>query len=485
MNDFLELPNVTSIVKGQPKATEVTSIVVDPARAAPLARLSHADDAIVDAAVQAARDAFGDWREVSPANRARMLMKFREILEKNRKAMADLIVREHGKPLGDAMGSIQRGIEVVEFAMGAPHLLKGENSDQVATGVATRSSRRPLGVCAGITPFNYPAMIPMWMFPLALVCGNTFVLKPSEKTPSAPNLIASMLSDAGVPDGVFNVVHGGRDVAEALIVHPDVASVSFVGSSAAAKSVYETAARHGKRVQALGGAKNHAIVMPDADLPSTVDAILNGAFNSAGQRCMAISVVVTVGDAHQALMPRLIEAASRLKVSAGSRADCFVPPVNSEDQFTRIHRMIESGIEEGAHLALDGRNPSGHKGAGFLIGPVIFDGVDPAMTIYREEVFGPVLCVISVESLDDAIRLSNEHLLGNGAVLFTSSGKAAHRFERDILCGMPGVNVPVPSPVAYYSFGGNKKSFFGDLAMHGPDGINFFTRRQVLTTRWP
>ena len=485
MNDLVDLPHISSVVAGKPARSDRQAVVIDPASGSATARLLCADQSIVEAAVSAASDAFESWKEVAPAQRARLLMRFRDIVERDKTRLAHAIVREHGKPLSDAYGSIQRGLEVVEFAMGAPHLLKGENSDHVATGVATRSSRRPLGVCVGITPFNYPAMIPMWMFPLALVCGNTFVLKPSEKTPSAVNMIAEMLAEAGLPDGVFNVVHGGRDVAEALVSHPDVAAVSFVGSSAVARSVYETASRHGKRVQALGGAKNHAIVMPDADLPTTVDAILNGAFNSAGQRCMAISVVVAVGEAYDKLMPALVEAASRLKVSAGTQADCFVPPVNSLEQYKKILRLIETGVQEGAALRLDGRPTNTSNNNGFLIGPVIFDNVTPSMTIYKEEIFGPVLAVMRVETLNGAIKLSNEHMLGNGAVLFTSSGKAAHQFERDIHCGMPGINVPVPSPVAYYSFGGSKKSIFGDLAVHGPDGVNFYTRRQVLTTRWP
>ncbi|MCY0150139.1 CoA-acylating methylmalonate-semialdehyde dehydrogenase [Hoeflea sp. G2-23] len=484
MNDLLTLPNVASIVSGKPYATETTSLVIDPSLDNPVARLSHADDTIVERAVEAASAAFKTWRDVTPAQRARCLMRFRDIVDRNRQELAAVIVREHGKPTADAMGSIDRGLEVVEFAMGAPHLLKGENSDHVGTGVATRSSRRPLGVCAGVVPFNYPAMIPMWMFPMALACGNTFILKPSEKTPSAANMIAQMLAEAGVPEGVFSVLHGGREVAEALISHPDVAAVSFVGSSAVAKSVYQTATRHGKRVQALGGAKNHAIVMPDADMKSTVDAILSGAFNSAGQRCMAISVLVTVAQAHDQLMPALVEAASHLKLAAGKRADCFVPPVNSADQYQRILQHIDNGIEEGASLRLDGRQGS-ETSKGFFIGPVIFDDVTPAMSIYQQEIFGPVLVVMQVDDLDEAIELSNNHALGNGAVIFTSSGKSANTFERDILCGMPGVNVPVPSPVAYHSFGGTKQSLYGDLAVHGPDGINFYTRRQVLTTRWP
>jgi malonate-semialdehyde dehydrogenase (acetylating)/methylmalonate-semialdehyde dehydrogenase len=337
----------------------------------------------------------------------------------------------------------------------------------------------------GITPFNYPTMIPMWMFPMALVCGNTFILKPSEKTPSAANRLADMLARAGLPDGVFNVVHGGREVVETLITHPDVAAVSFVGSSAVARKVYETGTNAGKRVQALGGAKNHAIVMPDADMETTASAIMNGTFNSAGQRCMAISVVVAVGAAYDRLMPLLVGKAGSLKVAAGSDPECYVPPLSSAEHKRKVLQYIDSGTAEGAKLALDRRTPEsvGNSG-GFFVGPVIFDDVKPEMSIYREEIFGPVLSVMRVGDLDSAIKTSNNHELGNGAVIFTSSGASAQKFEREILCGMPGVNVPVPSPVAYYSFGGAKGSIFGDLAAHGPDSIRFYTRTQVLSSRW-
>jgi malonate-semialdehyde dehydrogenase (acetylating)/methylmalonate-semialdehyde dehydrogenase len=459
--------------------------VHDPANGRVIAELTLADVDTTNAAVQAAKDAFPAWRDTPPAQRARILMNFRELLEREKNELAELITLEHGKPHADALGSIQRGVEVVEFAAGAPQLLKGENSDHVATSVSTRSSRRPLGVCVGITPFNYPAMIPMWMFPMALVCGNTFILKPSEKTPSAANSLADMLARAGLPDGVFNVVHGGRDVVEALITHPDVSAVSFVGSSAVAKHVYETGSKAGKRVQALGGAKNHAIVMPDADMESTAAAIMNGAFNSAGQRCMAISVVVTVGDAHDRLMPLMVGKAGSLKVSAGHDPECDVPPLSSVEHKQKVLQYIDEGAAAGAKIAVDRRAPEnvGNSG-GYFVGPVIFDDVRPDMSIYRQEIFGPVLSVMRVGDLGSAIEASNSHELGNGAVIFTSSGASAQKFEREILCGMPGVNVPVPSPVAYYSFGGAKGSAFGDLAVHGPDGIRFYTRTQVLSTRW-
>jgi malonate-semialdehyde dehydrogenase (acetylating)/methylmalonate-semialdehyde dehydrogenase len=480
------LPIVPSIVAGCAVAGRTLLDVTDPATGSVIARVGVADAAIVADAAAAARAALPGWRDTPPAIRARHLMKLRELLERDKPRLAELITREHGKPTADAFGSIQRGIEVVEFACAAPLLLKGENSDAVATGVATRSSRRPVGVCVGITPYNYPAMIPLWMFPMALACGNTFVLKPSEKTPSAANRIAELVADAGVPAGVFNVVHGGRDTAHALITHPDVAAVSFVGSSAAARSVYETATAHGKRVQALGGAKNHAIVLPDADLDLAVDGILNGAFNSAGQRCMAIAVVVPVGEVAGPLLAKLRGRAAVLKVGPGADADTYVPPISTREQFDKVRRYVQVGIDEGATPLLDGRSPPVPPACrdGFFVGPTILDGVTASMRVYREEIFGPVAVVVRAGTLDEAIALSNAHPLGNGAVLYTRSGAAAARFEREIECGMPGVNVPVPSPVAYYTFGGAKGSLYGDLAAHGPDAVNFYTRRQTLTTRW-
>lgn len=477
---------IPSLVAGTPRRGPSALAVTNPATGAVVAHVSVADAALVGEAVAAARDALPVWRDTPPAVRARHLMKLRELLERDKPRLAELIVREHGKPTADALGSIQRGIEVVEFACAAPQLLKGESSDAVATGVATRSSRRPVGVCAGITPYNYPAMIPLWMFPMALACGNTFVLKPSEKTPSAANVLAELVAEAGVPAGAFNVVHGGRCTAHALITHPAVAAVSFVGSSAAARAVYETATAHGKRVQALGGAKNHAIVLPDADLDAAVEGILNGVFNSAGQRCMAIAVVVPVGEVAGPLLERLRERAANLKVGAGTEPDTYVPPIATREQFDKVRAYVQAGADEGARLVLDGRSPSVPSGCrdGFFLGPTILDEVTPAMRVYREEIFGPVAVVVRAGSLDEAIALSNAHPLGNGAVLYTRSGAAAAKFEREIECGMPGVNVPVPSPVAYYSFGGAKGSLYGDLAAHGPDAVNFYTRRQTLTTRW-
>lgn len=480
------LPVICSAVAGRPAGGNEFRDVADPATGSAVARLQLADETVVAAAVSAARTAFAEWSETPPAIRARHLIRLRNLIENDRAALARMISREHGKTIADALGSIQRGIEVVEYAMAAPQLLKGEYSDLVGTGVTTRSSRRPLGVCVGITPFNYPAMIPLWMFPLALACGNTFVLKPSEKTPSAANRLAELVDAAGVPAGVFNVVHGDGRVAQALVAHPDVAAVSFVGSTQAAQSVYSAAARHGKRVQALGGAKNHAIVLPDADLDLAVDGILNGAFNSAGQRCMAISVVVAVGGVGKTLVPRLLSAAAGLHVGPGEDPRTFVPPVTGPEQRARVLAAIETGLQDGARLVLDGRNvavPLENRG-GCFVGPCVFVDVTSSMSVYREEIFGPVLCVMEAPDLASAIAMSNSHALANGAVLYTTSGASAARFERSIACGMPGVNVAVPSPVAYYSFAGAGSSLRGDAGAHGPDAINFFTRRQVLSTRF-
>jgi malonate-semialdehyde dehydrogenase (acetylating)/methylmalonate-semialdehyde dehydrogenase len=481
------MTTVASIIGDEETAQGRLVDVTNPATGAVLRQVAAADARLAERAVDCARAAFPGWRDTPPAVRARFMVRFRDLLERRRDALAELILEEHGKPIGDALGSIQRGLEVVEYALAAPQLLKGEYSDAVATGVSTRSSRQPLGVCVGITPFNYPAMIPLWMFPLALVCGNTFVLKPSEKAPSAANFLAGLLAEAGVPPGVFNVLHGGSEAASALIAHPAVAAVSFVGSSAVAAAVYASAAAVGKRVQALGGAKNHAIVLADANLDAAIDGLLNGAFNSAGQRCMAVSVAVVVDPLGDEFVARLVERSRALRTGPGSDPATYVPPLAAPDLFRRVVGYIETGIAEGARLVLDGRDPPRDPAYanGYFVGPTIFDDVAPTMRIYREEIFGPVLCVMRAPDLDAAIALSNGHGLANGAVLFTDSGAAAARFEQRIECGMPGINVPVPSPVAYHSFGGWNGSIFGPLAAHGPDAINFYTRRRTLSARWP
>jgi malonate-semialdehyde dehydrogenase (acetylating)/methylmalonate-semialdehyde dehydrogenase len=396
------------------------------------------------------------------------------------------VSEEHGKTLADAAGSVQRGVEVVEFVCGAPHLLKGEHAEDVGRGIDCHSVLQPLGVCAGITPFNFPAMVPLWMFPVAIACGNSFVLKPSEKVPSTSLRMAELFQEAGLPDGVLNVVPGDREAVDALLVHPDVAAVSFVGSTPVARHVYETATRNGKRVQALGGAKNHAVVLPDADLALAADALIGAAYGSAGQRCMAISAVVAVGEAGDPLVAALAERAARLPIGPGTRKGVEMGPVVTAASRDRIVGLIAAGAGEGARLVLDGRRPSvADGGAGFWVGPTLFDHVTPEMSIYREEIFGPVLVVLRATSLDEAIDLVSRNPYGNGTAVFTRSGAAAQRFAREVQVGMVGVNVAIPVPVAFFSFGGWKQSLFGDLHVHGPEGVAFYTRAKVVTTRWP
>ena len=477
---------VQSLVAGASLPSQRRAPLFDPARGQRIGEVELAGSEQVELAVAAAQGALAAWSSRPVIERSRVLMRYAAALEADKEHIAALITREHGKPRADALGSLQRGMEVVEFATAATQLLKGEHSDAVARGVSTRSVKRPLGVCLGIVPFNYPAMIPLWMFPLALVCGNTFILKPSEKTPSAANRLAELLTDAGAPAGVLNVLHGDAQTVELLLEHPGIASVSFVGSSVAARSVYTLASQQGKRVQALGGAKNHAIVMPDADPIRVVEGLINGAFNSAGQRCMAVSVAVMVGTAYDQFMPLIDSAARKLRTGPGEDATTEVPPLQSGAQKERILGMLTHSVQEGAHLSLDGRavKVAAEYKDGYYLGPTIVDKVQRSMRVYTEEVFGPVLVVLRASSLVEAIAIANEHPLANGAVLFTRSGGDAAIFERDIQCGMPGVNVAVPSPVAYHSFGGWRTSMWGDLAMHGPDAINFYTRRQVLTSRW-
>ena len=440
----------------------------------------------VDAAVKSALAAFPAWRETPPLRRARLLTRFRELVEQHREEIATLISEEHGKVLPDAMGSVQRGIEVVEFACGAPHFLKGEYSTSVGRGVDALSQLQPLGVCAGITPFNFPAMVPMWMFPIALACGNTFVLKPSEKDPSASIRMAALLTEAGVPDGVFNVIHGDREAVDAILGHPEVKAVSFVGSTPVARHVYSTAATAGKRVQALGGAKNHAVVLPDADLEVAVDGLIGAAYGSAGERCMAISVVVAVGDVADPLVARLAARAKALKVGPSRAQGTEMGPLISSAHRDKVGRYVDTGVKEGAALVVDGRGLRipGFEG-GFFMGPTLFDHVTPAMTIYKEEIFGPVLVVVRVRTLDDAIDVVNRNAYGNGCALFTNSGGAARRFEHEIEIGMVGINVAIPVPMAFFSFGGWKQSLFGDLHVYGADGFRFYTRTKASTVRWP
>ncbi len=460
--------------------------VTNPATGEVIRHVPLGNAADVDAAVRAATAALPGWRAAPPLRRARILMRFRELMEARKKDLARLITEEHGKTLVDAEGEVTRGIEVIEFATGIPHLLKGEFSENVGTDVDSWSLRQPVGVCAGITPFNFPAMVPMWMFPVALACGNTFVLKPSERDPSLALRMAELLAEAGVPDGVFNVVHGDKEAVDAILEHPGIGAVSFVGSTPIAKYIYETGARHGKRVQALGGAKNHAIVLPDADFAFATEALIGAGYGSAGERCMAISVVVAVGSAGDAMCERLAERARRVRVNVGTAPDAEMGPVITCAARDRIVGYIDAGVAEGAKLVVDGRAPRipGYD-KGFFVGPTLFDHVTPDMTIYRDEIFGPVLVIVRAESLDGAIALVNANPYANGVALFTRSGFAAHRFQEDVEVGMLGINVPIPVPMAFYSFGGWKNSLFGDLHVHGLDGVRFYTRTKAVTARWP
>jgi malonate-semialdehyde dehydrogenase (acetylating)/methylmalonate-semialdehyde dehydrogenase len=446
--------------------------------------LGNAED--VAAAVAAASDALPAWRAAPALRRARVMMRFRDLLEAHRKDLRKLVSEEHGKTLADAEGSVTRGMEVVEFATGVPHLLKGEYTENAGTGVDAYSIRQPVGVCAGITPFNFPAMVPMWMFPVAIACGNTFVLKPSERVPSTSMRLAELLKEAGLPDGVLNVVHGDREAVDALLVHPDVRAISFVGSTPVARHIYETGTRHGKRVQALGGAKNHAIVMPDADLPFAIEAIIGAGYGSAGERCMAISVVVAVGDVADALVDGLAARARKITTGPGDGTDVEMGPVITAAARDRIKGLIDQGCAEGAKVVVDGRGlrVPGHE-KGWFVGPTLFDRVEPGMTIYREEIFGPVLCVVRVDSLEAALDLVNRNPYANGVALFTRSGYAARRFQEEVEVGMVGINVPIPVPMAFYSFGGWRNSLFGDLHVHGMDGVRFYTRGKAVTARWP
>jgi malonate-semialdehyde dehydrogenase (acetylating)/methylmalonate-semialdehyde dehydrogenase len=481
-------PVLSLWINGKPQASQSarTAEVFNPATGAVIRRVPLANKQDVEKTVAAAQAAFPGWRDTTPLRRARILMRFRELMQAHRDELIHLTTEEHGKTREDAAGSLQRGIEVIEFAMGVPHLLKGEQAEDVGRGVDCHSLLQPVGVCAGITPFNFPVMVPLWMFPVAIACGNTFILKPSEKVPSASLRMAELLHEAGLPDGVFNVIPGDKEAVDALLTHPDVRAISFVGSTPVAKYIYETAARHGKRVQALGGAKNHAVVMPDANLDFAADALMGAAYGSAGERCMAISTVVAVGAAGDTLVEKLREKAARLHVGPGDQQSIDMGPVITAAHRERIQKLIDSGVAEGAKLVLDGRGlkvPGSEKG--FYLGPTLFDKVTTTMEIYREEIFGPVLIVLRANNIDDAIGLVNGNPYGNGTAIFTRSGAHARRFERDIEVGMVGINVPIPVPMAFFSFGGWKASLFGDLHVHGMEGVYFYTRSKVVTSRWP
>jgi malonate-semialdehyde dehydrogenase (acetylating)/methylmalonate-semialdehyde dehydrogenase len=460
--------------------------VYDPATGEQQAQVALAEPADIDAAVAAAAKAFEEWSQASVTRRARVMFAMRDLVERHTDELARIISAEHGKVVSDARGEVIRGLEVIEFACGIPSLLKGEYSDQVSTDVDAYSFRQPLGVCAGITPFNFPAMVPMWMHPIAIATGNAFVLKPSERDPSASSLIARLYAEAGLPDGVFNVVHGDKIAVDAILDHPDIAAVSFVGSTPVARYVHQKASDAGKRVQALGGAKNHAVVLPDADIDFAARHVTAAGYGSAGQRCMAISAVVAVGDAGDALVANLAELAREVKTGPGSDASSEMGPVVTSQARERVTGYVERGVAAGAALVVDGRGLTvpGHEN-GFFVGPCLFDRVTTDMDIYTDEIFGPVLVVLRAETLDEAIEIVNASPYGNGTAIFTSSGQAARDFQRRVHVGMVGVNVPIPVPMAFYSFGGWKDSLFGDTHVHGPEGVRFYTRAKAVTSRWP
>jgi malonate-semialdehyde dehydrogenase (acetylating) / methylmalonate-semialdehyde dehydrogenase len=460
--------------------------VFNPANGEERGRVAFASAKETGTAIAAAEAALQPWAATPPLQRARIMFRFKALLEAHLDELASLLTSEHGKVLSDARGELVRGVEVVEFACGIPQLLKSEFTENVGTSIDSWSIRQPVGVCAGITPFNFPAMVPMWMFPVAIACGNTFVLKPSEKDPSVPMRIAELLKEAGLPDGVFNVVNGDREAVDALLTDPRVSAVSFVGSTPVAEYIYRTASAHGKRVQALGGAKNHMVVMPDADTRNAASALVGAAYGSAGERCMAISVAVAVGDAGDRLVAEVRRQVAELKVAAGTEPGADMGPLITREHLDRVKSYVSLGVDEGAELVVDGRGCSvaGHE-SGYFMGPCLFDRVLPGMRIYREEIFGPVLCVVRAPDLAAAMRLVNEHEFGNGTAIFTASGEAARTYAQGVQAGMVGVNVPIPVPMAFHSFGGWKRSLFGPLHVHGPDGVRFYTRLKTVTSRWP
>ncbi|CAM2193015.1 Malonate-semialdehyde dehydrogenase [Paraburkholderia kururiensis] len=463
-----------------------TQPVFNPATGARARKLLLGEAADVEAAVASARAAFPKWSDTPPIRRARVMLRFLELMNQHRDELAAIITAEHGKVFSDAQGEVSRGIDVIEFACGIPQLLKGDYTEQVSTGIDNWTVRQPLGVVAGITPFNFPCMVPCWMFPVAIASGNTFVLKPSERDPSASLFMAGLLKEAGLPDGVFNVVQGDKVVVDALLTHRDVKAVSFVGSTPIASYIYETGARLGKRVQALGGAKNHLVVMPDADIDQAVDALIGAAYGSAGERCMAISVAVLVGDVADKIVPALAERARTLRIGNGMEADAEMGPVVTREALQRIEGYIGLGVEEGAKLVVDGRGLKvpGHED-GFFTGGTLFDHVTPQMRIYKEEIFGPVLACVRVKDFGEAVDLINAHEFGNGVACFTRDGNVAREFGRRIEVGMVGINVPIPVPMAWHGFGGWKRSLFGDMHAYGEEGVRFYTKQKSIMQRWP
>jgi len=488
---FMTTASISHFINGQLSSGDSgqTQDVFNPATGQVTGQVALANHADVDSAVSAASAAFPAWADTPPLRRARVMFRFLELLNAHKDELAETLTREHGKVFTDAQGEVARGIDIVEFACGIPQLLKGDYTEQVSTGIDNWTTRQPLGVVAGITPFNFPAMVPMWMFPLAIAAGNTFILKPSPLDPSASLLMADLFKQAGLPDGVFNVVQGDKTSVEALIEHPDVKALSFVGSSPIANLIYERGAHHGKRVQALGGAKNHMVVMPDANLDKAVDALIGAAYGSAGERCMAISVAVLVGDVADEIVPRLAERAKALKIKNGMELDAEMGPIVTAQAHQRITGYIDKGVEEGAELIVDGRDfdasATGEGCAeGFWMGGTLFDHVTPEMTIYKEEIFGPVLVCVRVPDIATAIQLIDDHEFGNGVSCFTESGSVAREFGRRIQVGMVGINVPIPVPMAWHGFGGWKRSMFGDTHAYGEEGVHFYTKQKSIMQRW-
>ncbi|EWG98053.1 CoA-acylating methylmalonate-semialdehyde dehydrogenase [Halomonas sp. BC04] len=478
---------VSHLINGEKCRSTHTLPVTNPSTGEIVRQVAEGDKATVEQAIAAARAAFPAWRDTPPSKRAQVMYRFKQLLETHADRLVQLISEEHGKTLEDAMGELKRGIENVEYACGVPELLKGEYSHNAGPGIDAWSNFQPLGIVAGITPFNFPAMVPLWMYPMAIACGNTFILKPSEKDPTATLAVAELLHDAGLPKGVINVVHGGREAVEALLDAPDVKAISFVGSTPVAEAIYTRGSASGKRVQALGGAKNHAVVLPDADLENAANTLMGAAYGSCGERCMAISVAVCVGDeTADRLVETLLPKIAGLKVGAGTERGLDMGPLVTAEHRDKVLGYIEDGVASGATLVADGRGikVAGHED-GYFIGGCLFDRVTPEMRIYQEEIFGPVLCVVRVASLDEAMALINAHEYGNGTCLFTRDGEAARRFADGIEVGMVGINVPLPVPVAYHSFGGWKRSLFGDLHAYGPDSVRFYTRRKAVSQRWP
>ncbi|MEQ1949342.1 MAG: CoA-acylating methylmalonate-semialdehyde dehydrogenase [Bryobacteraceae bacterium] len=486
-SDSVKLKTVTHWISGKPvdSASGRSGVVWNPATGEAQASVSFASTAEVDAAVASSKQAFPEWRATPLSLRAEIFFKMREIVDANRQRIAEAITLEHGKTLPDAMGEVARGLENIEFACGIPNLLKGGFSEQASRGVDVYQIRQPLGVVAGITPFNFPAMVPMWMFANAIACGNCFILKPSEKDPSASLLIAGWLTQAGLPDGVFNVIQGDRLAVDRLLEHPDVKAISFVGSTPVAKSIYETATRNGKRVQALGGAKNHMLVLPDADIDMAADAAISAAYGSAGERCMAISAVVAVGAVADPLIAAIRSRMPKIKVGPGLEKGNEMGPLITREHRDRVTSYVANASHEGAKVIVDGRDDAVTKLDGFFLGASLIDNVRPGMKCYDDEIFGPVLSVVRVNAYDEALRIINDNPFGNGVAIFTRDGGAARQFQFEVDAGMVGINVSIPVPVAYYSFGGWKGSLFGDLHMYGPEGVQFYTKAKVVTSRWP